>query len=122
MFKSYPKPTKQKKTSKQEVWYNVMHNEIVPQFELWGITWCELNLDGCVKTSYLGFAHTKKRRNITTPEDLRRVVLACQSCHHIVEYQCVAKTGKTMTEYLDEVIERRRERLCKLGLMKNTDN
>ena len=116
MFNPQPKPEKKKKTSKQDEWYTVMHNEIIPQFEKWGITVCELNFDGCVKNMYLGFAHTKKRRNITTPEDLRRVVLACQPCHHVVEYSCVQHTGKPMTPYLEEIILERELRLKKIGI------
>ncbi len=117
MFNPQPKPVKKKKVSKQEIWSNVMHLEIIPQFERWGIYSCEIRKDGCLPTMYLGFAHTKKRREITTPEDLRRVVLACQPCHHIVEYKCMEVTGKTMTEYLDEIIESRELRLKRQGIL-----
>lgn len=113
----FPKPTKQKKVGKTEEWYNVMHNEIIPQFEKWGIYSCEINTKQCVKSMYLGFAHTKKRRNITTPEDLRRVVLACQPCHNIVEYMCIQYTGKTMTNFLEEIIQRREAELKRKNLL-----
>lgn len=115
----FEKPTKKKKTSKVEVWDKVRTDEIIPQFELWGIRYCELKFeDRCVTYMYLGFAHTKKRRNITTPEDLRRVVLACQPCHDIVEYHCKEYTGMDMTEYLDGVIANREAMLKAKGLLK----
>lgn len=113
----YPKPKKQKKISKTEVWYRVMHEEIIPQFDKWGIRVCEIKTDYCKQTMYLGFAHTKKRRDIHTPEDLRRVVLACQPCHEIVEYKCQATYGVSMTEYLDRIIQKRNELLQKQGLL-----
>lgn len=114
----FPKPTKKVKVSKVDEWYKVMHSEIIPQFQRWGITTCEIKLSvHCRLTNYLTFAHTKKRRKITTPEDLRRVVLACQPCHEVVEYSCIDVTGKTMQEYLDEIIENREERLRILGIL-----
>lgn len=113
MFNPQPKPEKRKKESKVKIWLNVMHEEIIPQFEKWGIRTCEIGLEDCVKTIYLGFAHTKKRRNIETPEDLRRVVLACQSCHHKVEYHCKEITGKSMGEFLEDIIQKRETRLKK---------
>lgn len=116
MIKPQPKPVKQKKKSKQEIWHNIVQNELIPQFEKWEITTCELNFYNCVKNRYLGFAHTKKRRYIETPEDLRRVVLACQPCHHVVEYLCVQTTGKTMTNYLEGVIQQRETKLKELGI------
>ena len=116
MYNPQPKPTKKKKSYKQKEWYTVMHNEILPQFEKWGITSCEIKLDRCVQTMYLGFAHTKKRKDIYTSDDLRRVVLACQSCHEVVEYHCMENTGKTMTDYLENIIQIRELKLKKLGI------
>lgn len=112
-----PKPPKRKKKNKQGEWYNIMHNEIVPQFNKWGIYSCELRLSGCILTLYLGFAHTKKRRNIINDEDMRRVVLACQPCHERVEYHSVENTGKTMTDYLEGVIIARENNLRAKGLL-----
>lgn len=111
----FPKPKKVKKVSKQEHWYNVMHNEILPQFEKWGITTCEIKSEKCTNTTYLGFAHTKKRRDITTPEQLRRVVLACQPCHEVVEYHCKNVFGMTMEAFLEIIIKNRQEYLKTRG-------
>lgn len=116
MFKPQPKPQKYKKVSKVHVWYTVMHEEIIPQFDRWGIRSCEINLHQCIGNRYLGFAHTKKRNNIHTPEELRRVVLACQPCHNIVEYMCIQYTGKTMTNYLEEIIQKREAKLKAQGI------
>ena len=48
------------------------------EFEARGITTCEAKLPGCWRDNGLGFAHTRKRRNVT---DLRRVALLCNHCH-----------------------------------------
>lgn len=111
-FNPQPKPIKVKKISKIDEWNTVRDTEIIPQFKEWGITSCEIRLFPCVKSMYLGFAHTKKRRYIKTPEDLRRVVLACEPCHTLVEYFCKRQTGKTMTEFLEEIIQKREKMLA----------
>lgn len=95
-----------KKTNK---WLKIK-KELIKEFDEMGIRTCELKLDGrCTHSIYLTLAHTKKRRNITTEADLRRVVLACQHCHEIIEYKSQELFGMTMTEYLDQVIEKRNE-------------
>jgi len=90
---------------KSEEWYKV-RKELVKEFYEKGITSCEIGLLGCTKTLYLGFAHTKKRRYVT---DLKRVVLACHSCHHKVEYFCKENTGKNMEAYLEGIIKNRNQ-------------
>lgn len=114
VFFPQPKPIKRKKITKTEEWNTIRHNELIPQFKAWGIVTCEIGLPSCAKTRYLGFAHTKKRRDIKTPEDLRRVVLACEPCHTLIEYSCIETTGKPMTEYLEGIIQRREEMLKKI--------
>lgn len=111
IFFPQPKPPKHKKKNKIGEWNKIRDNEIIPQFQKWGIETCEIGLYPCVKFRYLGFAHTKKRREIKTPEDLRQVVLACNPCHTLVEYSCVETTGKSMTEFLEEIIKKRKQRL-----------
>ncbi len=59
--------------------------EIKPMLERRGITHCELGLKGCTRGMFLTPMHSLKRRNITTPEKLREVCLACQHCHAIGE-------------------------------------
>lgn len=48
---------------------------------------CEINLEGCVRNNYLGFAHVMRRVNYTDEElaDPHNVVLACQPCHNTVD-------------------------------------
>ena len=108
IFSPQPKPEKRKKQNKIGEWHKVLHEEIIPQFKTWGITTCEIGLTPCLHFRYLGFAHTKKRRNIKTSRDLRQVVLACEPCHTLVEYSCKEMTGKTMTEYLENIIKNRK--------------
>jgi hypothetical protein len=108
LFNPQPKPSKREKQDKTGEWHTILHKEIVPQFKAWGITMCEIGLTPCLHSHYLGFAHTKKRRNIKTPQDLRRVVLACEPCHAVVEYHCRETTGQSMTEYLEGIIKKRK--------------
>ena len=62
-----------------------IRSELKKESEELGITYCELGYDGCWRTNELRFAHTLKRHNITTEEELREVFLACNSCHDKVE-------------------------------------
>jgi hypothetical protein len=98
-----PKPVKQKKPSKVQIW-NRVRKELKVQFEEAGITRCELRLTDCTPTNYLGFAHTTKRRDV---KDLKKVVLACANCHSKVDYACHRWTGKTMEDYLEGIIKNR---------------
>lgn len=99
-----PKPIKQKKPSKVQIW-NKVRKELVKEFEKAGITKCEIGLPDCTRDNFLGFAHTKKRRNVT---DLKRVVLACAACHEKIEYCCFRWTGVRMEPYLESIIKNRK--------------
>lgn len=101
-----PKPVKSPKLSKVQIW-NRIRKQLKKDFEEMGITTCELRLDGCTHNRFLGFAHTKKRRDVT---DLRRVVLACQNCHEKVEYCSFRWTGKNMEDYLEGIMAKRNEK------------
>lgn len=52
-----------------------------------GITSCEIALKGCKNNYLLGFAHVTRRNNYSVEDlaDPHVVVLACQSCHAIVD-------------------------------------
>lgn len=89
--------------SKTKEW-NRIKAELKKEFEEKGITSCEIGLESCTGDNFLGFAHTKKRRNVT---DLKRVVLACNNCHSRIEYACVRWTGKSMEEFLEGIIQNR---------------
>jgi len=68
------------------------------------ITTCELGFPGCFRDNYLGFAHAKKRRNITTEEELKTVILACNACHDIIESMPESRMG----EIVHQTINKRR--------------
>jgi hypothetical protein len=54
-----------------------------------GIQSCELRLPGCTGSIFLTFAHRKKRRFYTEPEQLydrSQWRLACVNCHEQIEY------------------------------------
>ena len=77
------------------------------EFNARGITRCELGLPGCMGDDGLGFAHRRKRRNITTIAELRMVCLLCNFCHLIIELQGEAK----MFRVIDRIIRQRDGRI-----------
>jgi hypothetical protein len=76
----------------------------VVRFQVAGITSCELGYPGCFRNNFLSFAHSKKRRYITSQEELEEVCLACQKCHDDVEYS----GRKNMYNTVRSVIARRK--------------
>lgn len=86
---------------KTKAWNNA-RAKIKKQFMAWGITTCELKLEGCWKDNALGFAHLDKRRYLTA-EDLTKVVLTCTPCHEQTEY--IGR--KEMRELLEAIIKDR---------------
>ena len=50
-----------------------------------GIEWCEVGFTDCTGKLALSFAHSRKRRNITTDAGLREACLACLTCHAKLE-------------------------------------
>ena len=65
----------------QAVW-----RQLKPRFERAGVIHCELRRSNdCTPNHFLTPAHSKKRRNITTPEELREVCIACCHCHQEIE-------------------------------------
>ena len=90
----FPKPTKREKKKKRlkaigekgNAWATT-RAALVVRFATAGITSCELRYEGCFKNNFLSFAHSKKRRYITSQEELETVALLCQKCHQAVEYR-----------------------------------
>lgn len=76
--------------------------KLKPLFAAAGITFCEIRLPGCWHNNALGFAHSKKRRNIVGRE-IEEVCLGCNPCHDIIE----AKPESEMTELVRAIIELR---------------
>jgi len=74
-----------KRTPLRRVSKNNWWQKLLPKLKLAfarvGITTCERRGPKCFRDNYLGFAHTKKRRNITTEEDRSECALLCGPCH-----------------------------------------
>lgn len=79
------------------------------KFAAWGIAKCEINLEGCLKDDFLGFAHTERRVAIGTENiaDPSKVVLACQQCHATVDNEMRHKESK---ELLEKIVAARETR------------
>lgn len=73
------------------------------QFSKSGIETCELQYPGCWRDNGLGFAHSKKRRNIVGTE-IEEAILAYSCCHDKIE---ILKEG-AMGDLVRGVISRRR--------------
>jgi hypothetical protein len=105
----FPKPTKREKKKKRlkargdktDAW-EMTRAALVVRFEAAGITSCELRYEGCFKTNFLSFAHSKKRRYIQSQEELEEVLLCCTPCHNRLEY------GGNMYEVVRMVIASRK--------------
>lgn len=97
-----PKKAIKRGGKKTDEWAEARKN-ILRDFESRGIISCELRLSGCLGNLFLSLAHSRKRRNIKTAEDLYEVVLACQNCHEIIEYSGI----ENMYTYVKEAIRRR---------------
>lgn len=60
--------------------------EVVEHFEEIGLpVLCEAQLEGCTRTMFLTFAHSRRRRNIENAEQLKEIALLCSTCHSIVD-------------------------------------
>lgn len=80
-----PKPIKQKKISKVQVWA-MARDKLKQEYLEKGITACEMRLGGCLNNNFLGFAHRYKRNDSRCEHTFQKTVLACVSCHEKVEY------------------------------------
>lgn len=101
-YPAFPKPTPSVKNKKMKVWNNT-RNELKLDFKTRGITTCELRLPDCWGDDALGFAHADKRRNIVG-DDIKKVIVACGSCHAWLERQKRAY----MTDLVELVIKHRK--------------
>lgn len=88
------------KAGKKVLEWQEIREQLKKEFAEKNITSCELKFEGCTGNWALGFCHSKKRRFIEGNE-IYEVILACSSCHLIVEY------SKDMTKIVREVIAKR---------------
>lgn len=65
-----------------------------------GITTCEMHGEKCWRSNALGFAHLKKRRNLS-PAELEEVVLLCGPCHDGVERLPESVMGEALRDIID---------------------
>lgn len=68
---------------KTKEWIKV-RAELKKKFYNWGVTSCELRMEGCWIDNALGFAHKDKRRFLSHDE-LYEVILICNNCHNRIE-------------------------------------
>lgn len=69
------------KPGKKVKLWNATRAKLKKRFEAAGITRCEI----CGGTFALGFAHSRKRRNITTQQGLEECAILCQEHHSDLE-------------------------------------
>lgn len=74
------------RVGKKTTEWSSARQDVIDFFRDINIPWtCEAKLEGCTGELYLTLAHSKKRRDIKTPEELREVALLCSTCHGIVD-------------------------------------
>ncbi|MGB4825628.1 MAG: hypothetical protein WBP82_12085, partial [Leuconostoc mesenteroides] len=61
------------------------------QFESREIQQCELRFPDCKGGNFLSFAHSLKRADIYTKEQIMEVILTCNNCHGIIEGRILDK-------------------------------
>ena len=80
-----PKPRARLGRGKKMKAWDADRAKLKARFKDAGITICELRTDACTCDNYLGFAHSKKRRNVVTDQDREEVILVCNNCHDCIE-------------------------------------
>ena len=98
------KRTPLKKRGKKVNEWEKVRRGLVKAFDRAGITRCELRYAGCWFNNALGFAHSLKRRNITTPEQMTECCLCCNICHDQIELL----PENEMTFVVQEIIRNRK--------------
>lgn len=98
-FYPVPKPAKRQKKGKIEKWSDG-RAKLKSQFRDYGITECEARLSKCTPKNFLGFAHIKRRNNLTDEEivDARFCILACQPCHEMLDFKLSKETSEKIME------------------------
>lgn len=84
-----------KRSGKKTKAWDAIRRVLKKRFAAAGVTTCEIGEDFCVRDNYLGFAHAKKRRNCSA-KDLWTVILACASCHSVIELLPEAEMKKAV--------------------------
>jgi hypothetical protein len=77
--------------------WNRVRASLKRDFDKLGIRFCE----NCGSTFNLSFAHRKKRRFITTEDELKCVALLCQICHEFIEYSGHDRMFETITRIIE---------------------
>lgn len=110
-FHPMPKTFKKKKTpsilgsGKKTQQWEEGRAELKRIFQKRGITSCEIQLEGCLKDNYLSFAHIQRRGELSAEETINPnyVVLACQPCHHTVDFELPkAKSYQLLQSIVDK--------------------
>lgn len=106
-FHPQPKPIRKVKAKKPlkpigkkgKNW-NDGRDKLKLKFFSWGITKCEVRLEGCLRDNFLGFAHKERRIELTQTEiiDPKFVVLACQPCHNTLDNEMSKGYSKSLME------------------------
>ncbi len=101
--KSSKKKTGKKiEPGKKTLEWDEAREKLKEQFDDWGITSCELQMEGCWKRNGLSFAHIDKRKNLL-PGELMSVILACVPCHQKIE----KLPSQKMRSIIEKIIENR---------------
>jgi len=83
-------------------WDRIVRPKVTVEFEAVGIVSCELRFPTICRFAFTAaFAHSKKRVDWYTLEDLEAVIVACSNCHGLIEH-----LGKRKVFTMEEIVER----------------
>lgn len=105
-FHPYPKQGKKIKKGKVEKWSDG-RAKLKAQFkDYYGITECEAKLPKCTPKNFLGFAHIRRRNDLTDEETVspQFVILACQNCHEKLDFRMDKKASEL---FMQTIIDHR---------------
>jgi len=93
-----------KRTPLRRVSKNNWWQKLLPKLKLAfarvGITTCERRGPKCFRDNYLGFAHSVRRRFITTEELRTEVILCCGPCHDELDSHPHEETTRIVREII----------------------
>lgn len=100
--------TRLKKAGKKVKRWAKVRRSLKAEFLRAGITRCEGGWEGCMRDDGLTFAHSLKRRHITSDALMREVACLCLICHNRIEVMGEEK----MSRIVRGIIEGRAVRLA----------
>lgn len=93
------KRTPLRRVSKKNWWHKLLP-KLKVAFARVGITICERRDKNCARDNFLGFAHSVRRRFITTEALRSECIVCCQFCHETLDSLPHEETARIVREII----------------------